>query len=342
MDAGVAPTRCASRYLALRVLPAAMRDSVSLVYLLARVTNIIAATSLISAGERFDLLLALRTQLDRGVDDRGLKRIASEVARLSTPPEEKQLLASLKPALAVLARFDAPDRKAITVCLARFIEGAELDLLTFPGEQSGSVVALRELVDLERYTYLVAGNVGEFWTKLAYAHAPRALPGARDTMLRYGVRFGTALQLTKLLRECAKNLRAGRCYLPHALLERAGLNPQDLLRPDASARARPVLNELARSALAHYRCGLNYTLAIDCTSIRLRLACMWPMMIGLKTLLLLVENEAWLAPGHEAKVRRRDIALVTALSLVAAPSNELVLRWAERTITRIEARLARG
>jgi farnesyl-diphosphate farnesyltransferase len=225
---------CASRYLALRVLPAAMRDSVSLVYLLARVTNIIAATSLISAGERFDLLLALRTQLDRGVDDRGLKPIASEVARPPTPPEEKQLLASLKPALAVLARFDAPDRKAITVCLARFIEGAELDLLTFPGEQSGSVVALRELVDLERYTYLVAGNVGEFWTKLAYAHAPRALPGARDTMIRYGVRFGTAL------RECAKNLRAGRCYLPQALLERAGLNPQDLLRPDASARARPV------------------------------------------------------------------------------------------------------
>jgi hypothetical protein len=58
--------------------------------------------------------------------------------------------------------------------------------------------------------------------------------------------------------------------------------------------------------------------------------------------LLLVENEAWLAPGHEAKVRRRDIALVTALSLVAALSNELVPRWAERTITRIEARLARG
>ena len=66
------------------------------------------------------------------------------------------------------------------------------------------------------------------------------------------------------------------------------------------------------------------------------------MMIGLKTLLLLVESGGWLAPGHEPAMRRRDVALVIALSMLAAPSNVLVLHWVERTITRIEARLARG
>ena len=328
--------------LTLRILPTAMREPVGLVCLLARAANIIAETSLISTGERLDLLLALRAQLNRGADARALLRLANEVTRLPTPSDDKQLLTSVRPALAVLARLDAPDSQAVSACVSAFIDGMEFDLRTFPGEEAAHIVALCELAELDRYTYLVAGSVGELWTKLAYAHAPGALASARDTMLRHGVRFGTALQLTKLLCDCAKNLRTGRCYFPQALLERAGLNPRDLLRPDAPSRARPLLDEVAHVALAHYRCGLNYALGIRRRSIRLRLACVWPMMIGLKTLLLLVESGGWLAPGHDPAMRRRDVALVIALSMLAAPSNVLVLHWAERTIKRIEARLARG
>ena len=116
----------------------------------------------------------------------------------------------------------------------------EFDLRTFPDERSGQIAALREFDELDRYTYLVAGCVGEFWTThdlRAYArHAERA---ARDDGAR-GVRFGKALQMTNVLRDCGKDLRIGRCYLPQTMLDPYGLIAQDLLAPANSLRARPV------------------------------------------------------------------------------------------------------
>src|SRR6185369_10327503 len=105
-----------------------------------------------------------------------------------------------------------------------------------------------------------------------------------------------------VLRDCGKDLRIGRCYLPTALLERFNLTPQDLLTPAASLRAKPMLPELLGVALEHYRAAVDYMLAIPASAVRLRLACLWPIVIGLETLVLLVDNDAWLDPAKVSKV----------------------------------------
>jgi farnesyl-diphosphate farnesyltransferase len=329
-----------SFYLTLRVLPAGMRDPIGLAYLLARAADTIADTSLIPPDQRLELLLSLRSQVNGASDEGALvRRMAAEVAGQQTLSDEKILLESLGPALAVLSQLSESDREAVREIVTTLTKGMEFDLRTFPDERSGQIVALRELAELDQYTYLVAGCVGEFWTKMTYAHMPGNLKGDPEAMLQRGVRFGKALQMTNVLRDCGKDLRIGRCYLPITLLDRLGLSPQDLLLPSNSRRAQPLLFELIRMTLDHFREAVEYTLAIPAFSIRLRLACLWPVVIGLETLLLLVDNNDWLDPGKVSKIRRNKVYQVISCSVPLVASNTLVRIWAERLIGKIEARL---
>ncbi|WP_250523295.1 MULTISPECIES: phytoene/squalene synthase family protein [unclassified Caballeronia] len=329
-----------SFYLTLRILPAGMRDPIGLAYLLARAADTIADTSLISPQRRLELLLSLRAQINGAPDDGALARIAGEVAGQQAQPDERALLESLDAALAILPQLNADDRAAVRDIVTTLSTGMEFDLRTFPDETSGEIVALREFGELDRYTYLVAGCVGEFWTKMTYAHMPGTLKAAPDTMLALGVRFGKALQMTNVLRDCAKDLRIGRCYVPESMLARHGLTPQDVLRPETSARARPVLFELLRTSLALFEDAVDYTLAIPASAIRLRLACLWPIMIGLDTLVLLARNEAWLDPRKVSKVRRNDVYRIMAASLPMVVSNGMLRAWTARRVQAIQAEIS--
>jgi farnesyl-diphosphate farnesyltransferase len=329
-----------SFYLTLRIFPAGNREPIGLAYLLARAADTIADTSLVSPQRRLELLLSLRAQVNGAPDDGALARIAGEVAGQQAQPDERALLESLDAALAILPQLGAEDRAAVQDIVTTLSTGMEFDLRTFPDETSGAIVALPEFGELDRYTYLVAGCVGEFWTKMTYAHMPGTLKAAPDTMLALGVRFGKALQMTNVLRDCAKDLRIGRCYLPESMLARHQLTPQDLLRPETSARARPVLFELLRSSLAMFQDAVDYTLAIPSSAIRLRLACLWPIMIGLDTLVLLARNEAWLDPQKVSKVRRNDVYRIMAASLPMVASNGMLRAWTSRRVRAIEAEIS--
>jgi farnesyl-diphosphate farnesyltransferase len=317
-----------------------MRDPVGLAYLLARAADTIADTSLITPEKRMELLLSLRSQVNGLPDSEALARIKVEVASQQKDSDEKVLLESLGPALTVLSQLGDSDRAAVRDIVTTLTKGMEFDLRTFPDESSGYIVALQEFAELDQYTYMVAGCVGEFWTKMTYAHVPGTFTDRPEVVvLDRGIRFGKALQMTNVLRDCGKDLRIGRCYLPATMLARFSLTPQDLLLPDTSSRARPVLFELVRKTLDHFREAVEYTRSLPAFSVRLRLACLWPVLIGLETVLFLVGNDRWLDPAKVSKIRRGDVYRIMALSVPLVASNRLLRIWTDRLIVRIEARM---
>jgi len=327
-----------SFYLTLRILPAGMREPIGLAYLLGRAADTIADTSLIPPEHRLDLLFLFRDRINSDGDHGELTQIVREIADQQIQPDERVLFESLDQAFRVLSQMDAPDEKAVREIASTLTEGMEFDLRTFPDEYSGQIVALQEFKELDWYTYMVAGCVGEFWTKMTYAHMPGTFRASSETMLELGIRFGKALQMTNVLRDCGKDLRIGRCYLPSAMLDPLNLSPQDLLLPASSLRARPLLYELVQKALDHFRCAAEYTLAMSRTSVRLRLACLWPILIGLDTLLLLVNNDDWLDPAKVSKVRRSDVYRILLSSLPLLASDRLLRIWLQRKMEKIEAR----
>jgi len=327
-----------SFYLTLRVLPARMRDPVGLAYLLARAADTIADTALVAPESRLALLLSLRDQVNGNTDGAASAlRIATEMAHHQKHPDERILLESLDPALAVLTQLEPADRQAVRQIVSTLSEGMEFDLRTFPDERADRIVALPDLAALDHYTYMVAGCVGEFWTHMTAVHVPGAINGDLGAMLRSGIRFGKALQMTNVLRDCGKDLRIGRCYLPASLLEQHGLTPQDLLLPDASVRAHALMRSLAAMTLAHFQEAMAYTLAIPRRFVRLRLACLWPILIGMETLLLLVRNEHWLDPARASKMPRREVYRMVVSSLPMVWSNGLLRSCFARQVRSIEA-----
>jgi farnesyl-diphosphate farnesyltransferase len=107
------------------------------------------------------------------------------------------------------------------------------------------------------------------------------VPGLEKLRIEDGVRFGQGLQLVNILRDVGEDQRRGRQYLPSLdefplWLDRAG---------------------------QHLDAGWRYTRAIPAEQKRLRLACVWPIWIGLKTLARLRRS----GPGPRVKVSRAEV-----------------------------------
>jgi farnesyl-diphosphate farnesyltransferase len=247
--------------------------------------------------------------------------LARACAPLQAHEAERRLLERVPDALARVHALDADDRAAVRSVLATITTGMLFDLERFPGEDAATLTALETPADLDRYTYLVAGCVGEFWTRLHVAHRPRLGGWDVTAMCARGARFGKALQMTNVLRDVPSDLRQGRCYLPARELDALGLAPADLLEPAKSSRAAPLLARLVAGTLEHYDVAWAYTLAIPRREWRMRLACAWPLLIGLATLAAIARVPDPLAHPGAIKISRRALRVILARSALAVWSN---------------------
>jgi farnesyl-diphosphate farnesyltransferase len=165
-------------------------------------------------------------------------------------PAERALLERLPECLAAYRALPPADRARVHAVLGTIIEGQVQDLRLFPGEDEGKLAALETREDLDRYTYLVAGCVGEFWTEVHVAHRPRLARWDLPRMRALGTRFGKGLQLTNVLRDVPRDLRQGRCYLPRQDLARGPRAARPAWR---ARRGAPLLGEWLNTALDHYK-----------------------------------------------------------------------------------------
>ena len=323
-----------SFYLSLAVLPAAVRPVLGIAYLLARAADTIADTRLIPRGERLKHLAALRDELDGDAPGR-LDAIVTATRPGQTLPAERELIERLPDAVAAYRALPPHDRARARRVLGTIVEGMAWDLTTFLGEDAAGLAALETRAELDRYTYMVAGCVGEFWTEVHIAHRPRLRRWDPAKMSPLGVRFGKGLQLTNVLRDLPRDLRQGRCYLPGHDLALLGLEPRDLLDSASGPALRPLLVELLNVALDHYEAGWQYTFAIPRGEPRMRLACAWPLLIGLRTLDLLAKTPNWLDPAVVLKVPRGSVYGMMARSLGSVWSTRALGRQARRLRARI-------
>jgi farnesyl-diphosphate farnesyltransferase len=160
--------------------------------------------------------------------------------------------------------------------------------------------------------------VGRFWTRICLAHQFSIAPDSRPSFEELGVRFGKGLQLVNILRDIPADLAKGRCYLPSEKLAAIGLIPADLLQPANEAKFRPVYNHYLDLAEAHLASGWKYTNVIPFSQMRVRLACAWPILIGLKTIGRLRSGNV-LEPGNRIKIPRSELWQIVRRSIVCYP-----------------------
>jgi farnesyl-diphosphate farnesyltransferase len=304
-----------SFYLTLRILPASVRPQMGLAYLLARTTDTIADTELVPCEQRLRSLETLRQRI-AGTGTAPLD--FGELAQRQGTAAERVLLEKCETSLALLQALPAADRDLVRDVLNTITSGQALDLRRFAGASTGRMVALRSDADLEDYTYRVAGCVGEFWTRICRAHV---FPGMRlpdEFLMTQGVRFGKGLQLVNILRDLPVDLRKGRCYLPEEKLATIPLPAADLLQPANEPALRPVYDQYLDRAESWLAAGWSYTQALPWRQPRVRLACAWPLLIGIKTLGRLRRANI-LDPQQRVKISRCEVRQIMIKSVLLYP-----------------------
>ncbi len=318
-----------SFYLTLAVLPGCVAKQVGLAYLFARAADTIADAGRVDRTTRAELLRQLKLQfVQEACSHEDIKAIQAMAVPQQEYPGERTLLEHLDRCFHVYESLTPDDRVEIRHVLPILISGMEMDLDRFPGSSESDLAALSSLEDLDDYTYRIAGCVGEFWTNIIYAHLPRIRRSwDREAKIRTGIRFGKGLQLTNILKDLSTDLRRGRCYIPLELLAPAGLEPRDLLDTRTMAGFSPVLHALVQTALAHLDQGWLYATSIPRRDLRLRLACMWPVLIALKTLHLLTTCDNLLDPARKLKISRYQVYRIIAASTLTGTTSAGTAYW---------------
>ena len=181
-----------------------------------------------------------------------LARLSDTAVDGATSDAEKQLLARRQEIEAWLSR--SPDGLEIESVWSTIRGGQRFDHERFSANSSPLTPQ-----ELDRYTYLVAGCVGEFWTLLCQKKIPGFAALEFSELRDLGIRFGKGLQLVNILRDRHSDALMGRIYVP----------------PE---RFAAVLAE----ARAHLGAARRY---VDALRIyRLRVACTLPLYLGDATL----------------------------------------------------------
>lgn len=287
-----------SFYLTVRVLPFPVRSSIGIAYLLARATDTVADTEIVPVERRLEALESLQKRISGASHERLDFGEFVRSPSASASPGERRLLERIETALRVFEGFASAEQALIRQVLTTITGGQSLDLRRFGGATATSISCLENGADLDDYTYRVAGCVGEFWTRLTRLRCFPKSPLDEAILLANGVRFGCGLQLVNILRDLPKDLANGRCYLPENELREVGLLPADLVRPEVWPQLKPVYDRWWMRAMEHLNAGWHYTNQLPRSQNRLRLACAWPVLLGVGTL-------AKLAHANPLDIRQR-------------------------------------
>ncbi len=288
-----------SFYLSIRFLPATVRPAIALGYLMARASDTVAdANSLAACRDRLDTLNQLRSQLF--TMDAKLVRGLKDCAERQPEGPERYLLERVDQVLECVARLPQNDQKLLLEVLRNIMRGQILDIERF--ELASSLRALRSPDELEEYTYLVAGSVGEFWTKLCLQAWSQYSRVDGQEIVRLGIEYGKGLQLVNILRDYPHDVQLGRSYLPVAGALSTDLNV-----------AEPLFQEWRAIAKRYLESRANYVRAKR--PIKVRFACALPVLIGIDTL----DKMKTVPPsGQKVKVSRGRVYWLMFLSLVIA------------------------
>jgi farnesyl-diphosphate farnesyltransferase len=304
-----------SFYLSLRFLPKRIRTAIALAYLLARTSDTIADTNQLPPGDRIEFLQRFLRSISTG-DLRDPLDLGACLAAQAEGPE-KVLVARTNAVLPWLAKIPPAHRELVVEVLTKIIRGQTLDIERF--ESKPGITGLADDSALEEYTYLVAGCVGEFWTKICLLEWPDYARLPPKEMLSLGKDFGQGLQLINILRDFPLDLQAGRSYLPVS-------NPEGIVLMPV---VRPEWERWRQRAFGYLEEAWKYVTAVR--PWRVRFACAVPVFIGVRTLILLGD-----APENHPgiKVSRKEVrrlmawaAGVALFRFLESATHRKVFRW---------------
>ena len=269
-----------SRTFALTIpeLPDPLRHVVGNAYLLCRIADTIEDEPALSLeqktafSERFVAVVA-----GVGVADGFARDLAASLSP-STSAAEQELVAATPRVVRITLAFRPRQRRALERCVGIMTRG----MVEFQMQATGA--GLRDVAQLDRYCYCVAGVVAEMLAEL-FCDYSVAIDRGRDELMKKSVSYGQGLQLTNILKDIWGDLRRGACWLPRSVFEAAGfdlraLGPEKETHPGFERG----LDELVAVTRHHLAEGLEFILLIPAGETGIRRHLLWTLGLSVLTL----------------------------------------------------------
>ncbi|MHB1544927.1 MAG: phytoene/squalene synthase family protein [Gammaproteobacteria bacterium] len=235
-----------------------------------------------------------------------------------TSDAERELIANSHSVMMVTSGFSNQSKASISRCLTIMCRG-------MPAFQRNvSLAGLRDLGELDRYCYYVAGVVGEMLTDL-FCEYSEDIARRRALLMPLAASFGQGLQMTNILKDFWEDRERGVCWLPQDIF----LNEQCNLalvqmgqRNDGFQKSMQLLIGITQ---AHLRNAFKYALLIPPNETGIRNFCLWAIGFAVLSLQKLNQNLSF-ESGEEVKISRTTVRRVTRMVRWAVRHDRL-LKW---------------
>jgi len=223
-----------------------------------------------------------------------------------SPRAEVELASQLHRVITVLDGVPGEMRSSVVRWVVEMARGMQIYSHRRPDRDG--IVAPSTPEDLERYCYFVAGTVGHMLTELfSFQMDLGPEDPAAQRLSEHAEAFGAGLQLVNILKDITDDLERGWSFVPRSLCRAAGVRNRDLSNPrfvDEAHTAVAPLFEVARRNLDR---AFDYALTIPAEQKQIRLFCLLPLWLAVKTLGHAYGNDAMFTVGQEVKVTREEV-----------------------------------
>jgi farnesyl-diphosphate farnesyltransferase len=304
------------------VLRGELHRSILIAYLFCRIVDTVEDAAELDPKIKIKLLM----EFSQLIEDREyrVKNLATWVAECETvdgTPNDLDLLHQVQRVFNVFDSLLENHQAQIIPSVSKMSKGMAFFQSRF---QFGEITPLGNVQDLEEYCYFVAGVVGEMLCNLFLEELPHLPETAQNTMRQNAVSFGLGLQMTNISKDIIADRNRGWSYIPKSIITENGLSVDEFHSGVSMEKNLHILESLLCKTNGHLHDALKFTLAIPRTEIALRLFCIWPLWMAVKTVSALHNNSELLSSDAPVKISRSTVKRILLGTRCIAWSNRLL------------------
>lgn len=281
------------------VLPGDLRRGVTCGYLLCRLADTIEDNADLPTELRDRLYGSFISVMEDGTAPESFVAI---YAAVDSQTDEDVLARNLAKVMRVYSALPAAMQQAITPWVTEMTRG--MQIYSHRPVGSDGYTALTTIADLERYCYFVAGTVGHMLTDLFVAGIDQLSPYRQRQLRQNAEGFGLGLQLVNILKDITDDRQRRWSFIPRAVVATQGLTILTLTEPEHRERAHTALAPVFDRAYAHLDEAFEYCLALPADQREIRLFCLLPLWMAVKSLHHARGNDDQLIEANPVKISR--------------------------------------
>lgn len=294
----------------IEMLPGDLRTAVTCGYLLCRIADTIEDNAFFTTEARDERYATFLDALESSPDDAVVRRFEDQFRGIEGNQVENDLCQHLGTVMRVFRSLPEGMQAKTTRWVAEMTRGMQLYSHRAPGDDGYTALFTPE--DLERYCYFVAGTVGHMLTDLFVEAMGAAGTDTEHALRAQAEAFGVGLQFVNILKDVTDDRERRVSFIPRTTTHAQGLSIDALVDPSLRDRAHAAVAPLFDIAQNRLDRALEYILAIPAEQTAVRLFCLLPLWMAVRTLVHARGNDAMFTAGEPVKIARGEVEQLIA------------------------------